>query len=191
MRQDRIEDGLMMVREADSGLRAPEYLEDRLRAAHRRHHGRPARGIAARWWLAGAAAACAAAAVWSWTAAAPARVEAPSQPAPIARVEPQAAQPQLTSAVQESKPVRRAATKKIAPPAQPRDIEFTALPYAPPLLPYDQGQIIRVRVPRQSLRSMGVSLSPDRVMDQIPAEILMGEDGIARGIRFVRSSEMQ
>jgi hypothetical protein len=52
-------------------------------------------------------------------------------------------------------------------------------------MPYEQGQVIRVRLPRQSLRDLGVVLRADRPMDRIPAEILMGEDGVARGIRFV------
>jgi hypothetical protein len=175
-----IEDVLKAVREHDAELKAPDYLETRLRAAFREQHSlRPRRVFA--WWRAGAAAcAMAVFALLMWRVASLPEVAAPVRPV-VAKVAPEPAQPKpvMTAA---APPVERSRPKRAK--AEPTTVEFTALPYAPPLMPYEQGQVIRVRLPRQSLRDFGVSLRADRPMDRIPAEILMGEDGVARGIRF-------
>ena len=60
-----------------------------------------------------------------------------------------------------------------------------AIPYAPPFTRIDQGQVVRVRVPRQSLRSLGLPVNEDRMFERVPADLLMGEDGVPRAIRFV------
>jgi hypothetical protein len=62
---------------------------------------------------------------------------------------------------------------------------FIALPYAPPLAPTDRGQVLRVRMPRQTLRHLGVPVNEERILERIPADVLLGEDGIPRAIRFV------
>jgi hypothetical protein len=50
---------------------------------------------------------------------------------------------------------------------------------------------MRVRLPRQSLRSLGIPVNEERMLEREPADILMGEDGLARGIRFVSASEQR
>jgi len=60
--------------------------------------------------------------------------------------------------------------------------EFYAIPYAPPITAQDRGEVIRVRLPRQSLRSMGFPVNPERLFERVP-------DGIPRGIRLIRTSE--
>jgi hypothetical protein len=79
----------------------------------------------------------------------------------------------------------------VASSPRPDAVEFIALPYAPPMFPEDQGQVIRVRLPRQSMRRFGFPVNEERLADRIPADILMGEDGVARGIRLVRASDMR
>jgi hypothetical protein len=38
---------------------------------------------------------------------------------------------------------------------------------------------------------MGLPVNEDRMGERVPADILVGYDGIARGIRFVSASEMR
>jgi len=70
--------------------------------------------------------------------------------------------------------------------AAQRTEEFFAIPFAPPMTVQDRGEVIRVRLPRQSIRSLGIPINADRMSERIPADVLVGEDGIPRGIRLVR-----
>lgn len=50
----------------------------------------------------------------------------------------------------------------------------------------DAGQVVRVELPRSALSSIGLPVSADRAGERIKADVLIGEDGVARAIRFVR-----
>lgn len=50
----------------------------------------------------------------------------------------------------------------------------------------DAGQVVRVELPRSALSSIGLPVSADRASERIKADVLVGEDGLARAIRFVR-----
>jgi hypothetical protein len=50
----------------------------------------------------------------------------------------------------------------------------------------DAGQVVRVELPRSALSSIGLPVSADRAGERIKADVLVGEDGLARAIRFVR-----
>lgn len=50
----------------------------------------------------------------------------------------------------------------------------------------DAGQVVRVELPRSALSSIGLPVSADRAGERIKADVLLGEDGLARAIRFVR-----
>ncbi|MEJ7710545.1 MAG: hypothetical protein WKF84_11920 [Pyrinomonadaceae bacterium] len=52
--------------------------------------------------------------------------------------------------------------------------------------PMESGQIVRVQVPRSTLASFGLPLNVDREDGAIKADLLVGHDGVARAIRFVR-----
>ncbi len=52
--------------------------------------------------------------------------------------------------------------------------------------PMESGQIVRVQVPRSTLASFGLPLNADREGGAIKADLLVGHDGVARAIRFVR-----
>jgi hypothetical protein len=54
---------------------------------------------------------------------------------------------------------------------------------APPLM---SGQLVRVELPRSAAASLGLPLDPARVGEMIKADVLLGEDGLARAIRLVR-----
>ncbi len=50
----------------------------------------------------------------------------------------------------------------------------------------DAGQVVRVELPRSALSSIGLPVSADRAGERIKADVLVGDDGLARAIRFVR-----
>jgi hypothetical protein len=56
-------------------------------------------------------------------------------------------------------------------------------------IPFTDGRIVRLEVPRDALASFGLA-SPDALDGSRPrtvlADVLVGEDGLARAIRFVR-----
>ncbi|HZH32051.1 MAG TPA: hypothetical protein VEY11_14895 [Pyrinomonadaceae bacterium] len=56
-------------------------------------------------------------------------------------------------------------------------------PAAPPL---ESGQLVRVQLPRAALSSLGLPLNAERGDEPVKADVLLGGDGLARAIRFVR-----
>ncbi|HEX8072510.1 MAG TPA: hypothetical protein VF546_21360 [Pyrinomonadaceae bacterium] len=52
--------------------------------------------------------------------------------------------------------------------------------------PLVSGQLVRVELPRSALAPLGLPLDPARAGDTIKADVLVGDDGLARAIRFVR-----
>jgi hypothetical protein len=55
-------------------------------------------------------------------------------------------------------------------------------PSAPPL---ESGQLVRVQLPRAALASLGLPLNAERGNEPVKADVLLGNDGLARAIRFV------
>lgn len=50
----------------------------------------------------------------------------------------------------------------------------------------DAGHVVRVELPRTALASFGLPVNADQMGGRVKADVLMGADGIARAIRFVR-----
>jgi hypothetical protein len=50
----------------------------------------------------------------------------------------------------------------------------------------DSGQLVRVELPRSALMSFGLPMNMERAGERIKADVVVGEDGLARAIRFVR-----
>jgi hypothetical protein len=50
----------------------------------------------------------------------------------------------------------------------------------------DGGQLVRVEIPRSALVSFGLPMNIERADERIKADVLIGNDGVARAIRFVR-----
>jgi hypothetical protein len=49
----------------------------------------------------------------------------------------------------------------------------------------EEGQILRVELPRSALLSFGLPMNPERAGERVRADVLVGSDGLARAIRFV------
>ena len=62
--------------------------------------------------------------------------------------------------------------------------DFIPLVYDPE--PVDRGRVVRVRLPRAALRTFGLPVNEQLSEEPIQADVLLGEDGLARAVRFVR-----
>jgi len=61
--------------------------------------------------------------------------------------------------------------------------DFIALAYA---RDPESGQIIRVKVPSSMMVQLGVVSTVERPSELVDAEVLVGDDGLTRAIRFIR-----
>jgi hypothetical protein len=50
----------------------------------------------------------------------------------------------------------------------------------------DGGRMVRVELPRSAMASFGLPVNMDRANERVKADVLMGVDGLAHAIRFVR-----
>ena len=50
----------------------------------------------------------------------------------------------------------------------------------------DSAQVVRVELPRSAMMSFGLPVNMDRADERIKADVVVGNDGMARAIRFVR-----
>jgi len=176
---------LRALAEQDSERQAPEDLEIRLRQAFRRKH-------AHRRWRNGVA--------WSLAAAAAITVVfvagSQERPKPVA---PASAPPQLVAVA----PVPAEIAVAPSPVPAPRELAYKARTIEPqpvrqtqevvtqffPLLdvvpPFERGELLRVTVPASTMRRVGLPVNEERLSDRVYADVLVGQEGLARAIRFV------
>jgi len=53
------------------------------------------------------------------------------------------------------------------------------------MIPFEGGQLVRVRMPRSNLIPLGIPLDQERASETIKADVLLSNDGLARAIRLV------
>lgn len=71
------------------------------------------------------------------------------------------------------------------PPDEPERVtDFIPLAGAP-APPLESGQLVRVQLPRSALASLGLPVNVERANEPVKADVLLGNDGLARAIRFV------
>jgi hypothetical protein len=120
----------------------------------------------------------------------------PTVPQPTQETAPQVTEKKVHSSVTLAKqavPVRRVTQK---PPLVAKTVvdkkpvvtnevktDFIALSYA---RDPDSGQIVRVRVPSSMMVSLGLVTSVKQPAELVDAEVLVGDDGLTRAIRFIR-----
>jgi hypothetical protein len=161
--QQALSRGLATLAAEDAHLSAPPSIEASLLGACRRlatERRRPGRrGAGLRIALAAAAVALALAAAWL---AVPTR---PVVPGPA---------------------VRHAAATPGRAVLEDAPAEFVPLVYGDALEGADALQLMRVRVPRQALASLGwPAAAAEEGADSLEAQVVVGQDGVARAIRFV------
>jgi hypothetical protein len=79
----------------------------------------------------------------------------------------------------QAKPVEHAAPEEIA-------TSFISLTQGYTLPMSEGGQVVRVELPRSALASFGLPVNAQRLNEPVKADVVLGNDGIARAIRFVR-----
>jgi hypothetical protein len=88
--------------------------------------------------------------------------------------------------------VANAAVYKIARKAapvsrpEPREVVTDFFPLTSSALPFERGQMLRVQLPAAAMRTVGLPVREEGMSDPVQADVLVGEEGIARAIRFVR-----
>jgi hypothetical protein len=161
---------------ASSAREAPPELEARLTAAFRRESQK--RKLFR--WIPVVAAAATAAAVLAIL------VRLPNNPPPPAAITYKVTAPEITVATaQPPVPRRRPTIRRPAPPNEVATRFFT-LPEARDLPPAEAATVVRVQLPRSTMRLVGLPVNEERADERIRADMVLGQDGIARAIRFVQ-----
>jgi hypothetical protein len=65
--------------------------------------------------------------------------------------------------------------------------EFIAVPYAAPIGEYERTEVVRVNVPVTALAQWGLPVSSTSLSQRVDADVVIGEDGLARAVRFVEN----
>src|SRR5580658_3301449 len=159
---------LKALADHDRELQAPEAVELRLRSAFRRKYAR------AKWPYFAMAAAVAILSFY---------LERPKPHATPQVAKKEVVVPQVADVpVREPAAVRKVVHRK----PQPREVvtEFFPLMEDPP--PFERGELLRVSLPASAMRSVGLPVSEDRLTETVQADVLVGQEGLARAIRFVR-----
>lgn len=63
--------------------------------------------------------------------------------------------------------------------------DFIPLPYADDDSPLGAGELVRVRLSQSTLGLLGFPVAETRASEPVTADLVIGEDGVARAIRFV------
>jgi hypothetical protein len=64
--------------------------------------------------------------------------------------------------------------------------DFIEIPYTEPLRPEERADVYRVEMPRANMAMFGLPVTGGRLDSRITADVLTGEDGVARAVRFIR-----
>ena len=176
----------------ESHLEAPARVEDALMRAWNATHGRRAQraSTGVRWVAAGAmAAGLLLTAVTRWGLESPATppqttaldhsgdVRLAAAPVPVER--PSALRPEAAAPGRAS---RR--TVGASRPAPQRQRTQTVVLVGSPIVPGEPIRVVRMRVARAALLQMGLRPVAAGDADRIEVDMLVGEDGVARGLRL-------
>ena len=178
---------------AGQDRQADPAVEERLVTAFRARYG----GNAERWrhpwalrsWIPTlAAAAMLLVAVGAWWRF---RVPVPPVPAaprvavapPVLPVQP------VTAAAAVPEPQKRVSARRpgkvLGRNPEPDEGRFIPLPEAARLSPAESLDVVRVKMPRSAMMRFGLPVSAERAWEPVKADVVFGQDGMARAIRFV------
>jgi hypothetical protein len=85
-------------------------------------------------------------------------------------------------------PSPRKMNRKLIPLHLPerREVVTDFFPLMSPAPPFERGQMLRVQLPAAAMRTVGLPVREEHMADPIQADVLVGEEGMPRAIRFVR-----
>ena len=73
-------------------------------------------------------------------------------------------------------------------PAAATVADFLPLLYAEPIHAWEHGRVVRVRLPASALVHFGLPMNMAAASQLVEANVLLGEDGMARGVRLVTTA---
>ena len=175
--EKELDERLQALKQAMEAMAAPDRVEAAVVAAFRRRDVRPAVRTWPHWALAAAAGVIVVAGVALLLNREPAR-QAPAPALPPVAVDRREAPGPVASAVPAPPPMR----------ARPRQVVRTFIPLVPDLTwgPGESAQVMRVSMPRSALQSFGLPVDETRAFETVRADIIVGQDMVARAIRVVR-----
>jgi hypothetical protein len=201
MNEDRVQVRLRDLRESMAHMEAPDAVETAVMAAFREaaatRRQRRSQPVW-RWAIAAGIAAMLLLGAWRVMHSEPTRVavvDPPRPPAPKAVEALQQARPPVKPTRARKRAVVHARVQPAPPAVPPRpDAEqdataFVPLPFAPPVAPSEDQQVVRVRLPRGAMRQFGVIVREDRLREPVQADFLLGQDGVARAVRLVSDTQ--
>jgi hypothetical protein len=71
-------------------------------------------------------------------------------------------------------------------PQQPSEVVTDFFPLMDPAPPFQRGRILRVEVPASAMKMVGLPVHEEHLNDPVEADVLVGEEGLPRAIRFVK-----
>jgi hypothetical protein len=98
---------------------------------------------------------------------------------------------EASSAATVKTPGRSAPSRANSPVRLIRDVEFVAIPTAVGLPPLESATIVRTELPLSALPEYGLQISSHAAHAAVQADLLVGQDGVPRGIRLVSALEDQ
>ena len=70
-------------------------------------------------------------------------------------------------------------------PVEPAEVVTDFFPLMDPAPPSQRGRILRVEVPASAMKMVGLPVRQEHLNDPVHADVLVGEEGLPRAIRFV------
>jgi hypothetical protein len=178
MSDESVQDLLRALAEADASAEAPPEIEVRLRKQFRSRKRKHVWRRSAMWAIS-AAAVIALFVVFAGRKPAVGPVN--SVVSPPAVTVPQSAERSISHTV--VSPPRRAIAVR---PRQRQEIVTDFFPLMDPAPPFERGQLLRVELPASAMQMVGLPVHEERLADRVEADVLLGEEGLPRAIRFVK-----
>jgi hypothetical protein len=178
MSDESVQDLLRALAEADASVEAPPELEARLRKQFRsRKRQRLWRRSTV--WAVSAAAVIALVFVFvnRRPTVAPVNPVVVSTP-PVTLPEVSAPPLSQTAVAPKQRPMAR--------PQRRQEIVTDFFPLMDPAPPFERGQLLRIELPASAMQMVGLPVHEQRLADLVQADVLVGEEGLPRAIRFVK-----
>jgi hypothetical protein len=71
-------------------------------------------------------------------------------------------------------------------PAQPSEVVTDFFPLMDTAPPFQRGRILRIELPASAMKMVGLPVHEQHLNDPVQADVLVGEEGLPRAIRFVK-----
>jgi hypothetical protein len=93
--------------------------------------------------------------------------------------------PVMPKAATQKRPSGPKRSPRAVPGNESQEVVTDFFPLMDAAPPFERGELLRVTVPAWALRTVGLPVDEDHLTDPVQADVLVGEEGLARSIRFV------